>query len=97
MPEVWIFLAPRIKMQHQLSPNRIQKLAKSATQMETPLSEAPTLPMPDEKRIHQKDHIPVATDRFLVSHLVLVESQIIFRMLIKLIDFVSETPTPQQK
>ena len=53
--------------------------------------------MENEKRIHQKNHIPVARDRFLISDLVLVESQVIFRTLIELIDLISETPTPQQK
>ncbi len=79
MPFGLVFRTPPLKMQHQFGANRIQKIAKSLTDMLAPLSEAATLsldPVPTgsmsyQERIHQEDQIPMATDAALISYLVI--------------------------
>jgi len=44
----------------------------------TPLFETTTLAMPDDKAIHEEYHIPMATYRLIISHLILIETQVIF-------------------
>ncbi len=92
MPAFWVGHTPLIEIQHQLSMDHVQKLSESLTLMSAPLSETPTLTMPDDEAIHEKYHIPMTADRLVATHLVLVEPKIIFPAQIELIYLVTETP-----
>jgi hypothetical protein len=97
MPPFWMLHTPFVKMHHQLSANHIQKLSESVTRMSAPLPEASTLTMPDDEAIHEEYHIPVTTDRLVITHLILVEPKVILPMQIELVYPVPEAPSTKQR
>ena len=70
--------------------DHVQKLSESLTLMSAPLPETPTLVlayagMPDDEAIHEEYHIPMTADGLVTTHLILVESEVIFPAQIELI------------
>ena len=93
MPTFWIRYSPLLEMQHELCEDHIQKLSEGLTGMRAPLTETSTLAMPDDEAIHKEYHIPMTTNRLVISHLILcfgyrvasVKPKIIFAMQIEFV------------
>jgi hypothetical protein len=62
-----------------------------------PLSEAATLAMPYDEAIHEKYHIPMATYRLIISHLVLIKPQVIFPTEIEFVYGIPKAPATQYR
>jgi hypothetical protein len=97
MPVLCIVHTPLVEMQHQLGSNDIKKLPKGTTDMSAPFPEATTLAVPDDEAIHEEHHVPMTTDRLIISHLVLVEAQIVFPTQIEFVYGIPETPAMQNR
>ena len=97
MPTFWMFHTPFVKVQHQFGTDHIQKLSKSLTGMGTPLSETPTLTMPDNEAIHEEYHVPMTADGLVITNLILVEPKIVFPMKIELVYLTPETPATKYR
>jgi hypothetical protein len=97
MPRFRVVHTPILKMKHQLRPNNVQKLTKGMASMSAPLSETSTLTMKYDIAIHKKYHIPMTTNCFISSNLILIKSKPILTTLIEFIYAVSKTPSTKQQ